>query len=69
MLSLQEFRSRARGLPDVLDFAASPEDGIVQTKSGGLMASWYFRGRDTQSATHAELASISARLNAALCML
>ncbi len=69
MLALQEFRSRARGLPDVLDFALTPEDGIVQTKSGGLMASWYFRGRDTQSATHAELASISSRLNAALCML
>lgn len=69
MLALQEFRSKARGLPDVLDFALTPEDGIVQTKSGGLMASWYFRGRDTQSATHAELASISSRLNAALCML
>ena len=69
MLRLQQFRSRERGLPDVLDFALTPEDGIVQTKSGGLMASWYFRGRDTQSATHAELASISARLNAALCLL
>lgn len=69
MLRMQEFRSRARGLPDVLDFALTPEDGIVQTKSGGLMASWYFRGKDTQSSTNAELAAISARLNAALCML
>jgi len=69
MLRLQEFRNKARGLPDVLDFALMPEDGIVQTKSGGLMASWYFRGSDTQSATHAELASISSRLNAALCKL
>lgn len=69
MLGLQEFRSRARGLPDVLDFALTPEDGIVQTKSGGLMASWYFRGKDTQSSTHGELESISSRLNAALCKL
>ncbi len=69
MLALQEFRSRARSLPDLLQYAASVEDGIVKTKAGGLMASWYFRGRDTQSATNAELASISGRLNAALCML
>jgi type IV secretion/conjugal transfer VirB4 family ATPase len=69
MLNLQEFRSKVRGLPDVLEFCKMPEDGVVDTKSGGYMASWYFRGKDTQSATHAELASISSRLNAALCML
>ena len=69
MLALREFRNRVRGLPDLLDFALMPEDGIVQTKSGGLMASWYFRGRDTQSATHIELANISSQLNGVLCKL
>jgi len=69
MLNLREYRNTVRGLPDVLNFALEPEDGIIQTKSGGLLACWYFRGRDTGSSTHAELASISTRLNAILCLL
>lgn len=69
MLKMQQFRDKSIGLPDVLNFALSPEDGIVQGKDGCLMASWYYRGEDLGSSTHSELASISARLNAALCAL
>lgn len=69
MLKLQQFRDKAIGLPDILNFALCPEDGIVQGKDGCLMASWYYRGEDMGSSTHGELASISARLNAALCAL
>lgn len=63
MLRLQQFRDRTQGLPDLLNFALMPEDGVLQNKDGSLTVSWYFRGEDMESATHAELASISARLN------
>ncbi len=69
MLNLNEFRSRAKSFPDLLNYALSPDDGIVQTKSGGLIASWYYRGRDLHAATPEELASISARLSACLSRL
>jgi type IV secretion system protein TrbE len=66
MLRLKQFRDRAQGLPDLLNFALLPEDGILQNKDGSLTASWYFRGDDLDSATHAELASNSARMNGLL---
>jgi type IV secretion system protein VirB4 len=66
MLKLKQFRDRTQGLPDLLNFALLPEDGILQNKDGSLTVSWYFRGDDMDSATHAELAGISARLNGIL---
>lgn len=66
MLRLKQFRDRTQGLPDLLNFALMPEDGILQNKDGSLTVSWYFRGEDMESATHAELAGISTRINAML---
>lgn len=66
MLRLKQFRDRTQGLPDLLNFALMPEDGVLQNKDGSLTVSWYFRGEDMDSATHAELAGISARLNGLL---
>lgn len=66
MLRLKQFRDRNQGLPDLLNFALMPEDGILQNKDGSLTVCWYFRGEDMDSATHAELASNSARLNSIL---
>jgi type IV secretion system protein VirB4 len=66
MLRLKQFRDRTQGLPDLLNFALMPEDGILQNKDGSLTVAWYFRGEDMDSSTHAELASISARLNGIL---
>jgi type IV secretion system protein VirB4 len=66
MLSLKQFRDRTQGLPDLLNFALMPEDGILQNKDGSLTACWYFQGEDMESATHTELAGISARLNGIL---
>ncbi len=66
MLKLKQFRDRTRGLPDLLNFGLMPEDGILQNKDGSLTVSWYYRGEDMDSATHAELAAISARLNGML---
>ena len=66
MLRLTEFRQKAHGLPDLLNYALMAEDGIVQGKDGSLMASWYFRGEDMGSSTALELATLSSRLNGLL---
>ena len=65
MLALREFRSTARGLPDLLNYAAVVDDGIVLNKDGSLSAAWAYRGDDLDSASAAELAALSARVNAA----
>jgi hypothetical protein len=38
VLALKPFRSRAAGLPDLLNWAALIDDGIVQGKDGSLLA-------------------------------
>jgi hypothetical protein len=38
MLAIRSFRDRAAGLPDLLNWAALIDDGIVQGKDGGLHA-------------------------------
>jgi type IV secretory pathway VirB4 component len=65
---LKEFRSHAQALPDLLPWAALIDNGVVLTKSGGLLAGFDFRGPDLDSATKEELAAVSARINAALAL-
>ena len=65
MLALREFRSSAKGLPDLLNYAAVVDDGVVLNKDGSLTAAWAYRGEDLDSASPAELAALSARVNAA----
>jgi len=66
MLALREFRSTAKGLPDLLNYAAVVDDGIILNKDGSLSAAWAYRGDDLDSAGALELAAVSARVNAAL---
>jgi type IV secretion system protein VirB4 len=65
MLQLRQFRNRAKGLPDLLNYAALVDDGVVLNKDGSLMAAWEYRGEDLESAGHLELAAVSARVNKA----
>ena len=58
MLQLRQFRNRAKGLPDLLNYAALVDDGVVLNKDGSLMAAWEYRGEDLESASHAELAAV-----------
>ena len=69
MLPLKTFRHTARGLPDLLNWAAVIDDGVVLGKDGALMAGWFYRGEDLASATPEEKAGVSAKLNAALAPL
>ena len=56
-------------MPDLLNWAALVEDGIVLNKDGSLMAAWYFRGQDQATISEAERNRISATVNGALARL
>ncbi len=64
--NLKEFRSRLFGYPDLLPWASLVDNGVVLTKSGGLIAGWEYHGPDLDSATKSELMAMSARVNSAL---
>jgi len=63
MLNLREFRTKAKGFADLLNYAAIIEDGIALNKDGSLMAGWAYRGEDLDSSSDTELAALSARVN------
>lgn len=69
MLSLKEFRSTAKGLPDLLHYAALVAPGVTLCKDGSFLAGWEYRGLDVASSTPEELAMLSERVNAALLQL
>jgi type IV secretion/conjugal transfer VirB4 family ATPase len=66
MLRLNEHRMRPHGLADLLLYDSLVDDGILLLQDGALLAAWSFRGPDMGSSTHAEMAALSARLNAVL---
>jgi type IV secretion/conjugal transfer VirB4 family ATPase len=61
-----EYRTKPRGLADLLLPDALIEDGILLQQDGSLLTGWSFRGPDTMSASVAEMAVLSARLNQVL---
>ena len=65
MLDLKGFRSRAKGLPDLLTYAALVDPGIVLQKDGSFLAAWEIRGQDTASSTPEELAYVSEQFSQA----
>ncbi|MGN1287753.1 MAG: transporter, partial [Bradyrhizobium sp.] len=66
MLALAPFRRKAAGLPDLLNYAALIDEGIVLGKDGSLMAGFFMRGPDAASATDAERNYLSTLVNAQL---
>ncbi len=66
---LREYRTRALGLPDLLNFAALVDEGVVLNKDGALLAGWWYSGPDMDAASHEELAILSSHVNAALVRL
>lgn len=66
MLQLKEFRSRAKGLPDLLTYAALIEPGIILQKDGSFLAAWEIQGQDTASSTPEELAYVSEQFSNAV---
>ena len=69
MQALKKYRSSAQALPDLLNWAAVVDDGIVLNKDGSLIAGYFYRGQDLASVTPAELNRISAAANSAFSKL
>ena len=63
MLNLAEYRKKTTGLCDYLPWACLIGPGIVLNKDGSFQRTLRYRGPDLDSATEAELVSITARLN------
>ena len=69
MLKLIDYRSRAKGLPDLLPYAALVAPGVILNKDGSFLAAWEVRGQDTASSTPEELAFVSAQVSGAVKLL
>lgn len=69
MQPLKDFRDKAKALPDLLNWAALVDDGVVLGKDGSMMAGFFYRGQDVASSTDAERDYITAQVNAALARL
>ncbi len=63
MLNLAEYRSKATSLADYLPWACLVAPGVVLNKDGSFQRSARYRGPDLDSATEAELVSVTARVN------
>lgn len=63
---LREFATEPKGFPDLLNYFALVEDGVLFNKDGSLLASWWYAGPDMESATANEMAVLSAQINGAL---
>lgn len=59
----KEYRDGLEGFADLLRYARPVEPGIMLGKGGELMAGFFYRGTDTESASAGEMDSIAARLN------
>jgi len=66
MFNLSEYRSKPSSLADFLPWAALVAKGVVLNKDGSFQRTARFRGPDLESATPAELVSVTSRLNNAL---
>ena len=66
MQSMKPFRDKAQGVPDLLNWAFLIDSGVVLTKSGALVAGYYYRGSDAASATAGERNLTTERINKAL---
>jgi type IV secretion system protein VirB4 len=63
MLNLAEYRTKTTSLADYLPWACLVGPGIVLNKDGSFQRTLRYRGPDLDSATEAELVSVTARLN------
>ena len=67
-MQITEHRRHATGLADLVLYDAVIADGVLLLQDGALLAGWSFRGPDMASATHEEMAALSSRLGAILCL-
>jgi len=70
-LRLADLRDARAGVESLLawDTLILPGAGVILQKDGSFMTGWSFSGPDLESASEAELAAVSARVNSALLKL
>jgi type IV secretion system protein VirB4 len=69
MIPLSGLTGTGAGMPDLLNWASTPADGVVLNKDGSLLAGWFYRGADLDSSPDSRLNWASDRINAALAPL
>jgi len=67
MFKLASYRKAIKGVPDLLNYAALVDDGVMLNKDGSLLAGFVFRGVDTSSASETDRNLLTARFNELLC--
>lgn len=63
---LREYRTRFKGLPDLLNYGVVVKDGVWLGKDGSLQAAFFYSGEDLDSASEDEKAAVARNVNAAL---
>ena len=63
MLALRRFRDKAKGVADLLNYAALRAPGMILCKDGSLLAGWFFDGPDAASLPPAQLNYLTKRVN------
>lgn len=68
-VKLNKYRSKDKGLADLLNYATIIDDGVILGKNGSLMAAWIYKGKDLASCTPIEREEVSTRINKAISSL
>lgn len=63
MFNLKEYRDKAKGFADLLNYAFVVDDGIVINKDGSLMATLLYQAPDVFSATPTERNTLARQIN------
>jgi type IV secretion system protein VirB4 len=66
MLSLQDYRSKAMGLPDLLNYGFIIDKGIYLNKDGSISAGFYYQSPDINSSTPSQRNYIASKMNTLL---
>ena len=67
MFKLAPYRKHIKGMPDLLNYGALVDDGVMVNKDGSLMAGFVFRGVDISSSTVDERNRLTSRISDLLC--
>lgn len=65
-LNLKKYRSKEKGVADLLNYGAMVDDGIIVGKNGSFMSAWIYKGDDNASSTDEHRNMVSVRVNQAL---
>jgi type IV secretion system protein VirB4 len=66
MLSLKDYRSKAMGLPDLLNYGFIIDEGIYLNKDGSVSSGFYYRSPDINSSTPSQRNHIASKMNTLL---